>query len=84
MVRPLRKEFAGALYHIASRGNGRDTIFLDEEDWELWLDVLGHVCERFNWIFHAYCQMGNHYRLLTETPDSNLSKGMRQLNGVYT
>ncbi len=84
MARPLRIEFAGALYHVTSRGDGRDVIFLDNEDRELWLDVLGHVCKRFNWGVHAYCQMGNHYHLLTETPDSNLSKGMRQLNGVYT
>ncbi|MGA7980210.1 MAG: transposase, partial [Chromatiaceae bacterium] len=42
------------------------------------------VCERFNWVVHAYCQMGNHYHLLVETPDGNLAKGMRQLNGVYT
>ncbi|MCP4428568.1 MAG: addiction module toxin RelE, partial [Chloroflexi bacterium] len=77
-------EFAGALYHVTSRGDGRDDIFLCNEDRKLWLDVLGHVCERFNWVVHAYCQMGNHYHLVTETPDGNLSKGMRQLNGVYT
>ena len=84
MARPLRIEFAGALYHVTSRGDGRDDIFLDEEDRELWLDVLKTVCERFNWVVHAYCQMGNHYHILIETPDGNLSKGMRQLNGVYT
>jgi REP element-mobilizing transposase RayT len=44
--------------------------------------MLGHVCERFQWVVHAYCQMGNH--LLVETPDGNLATGMRQLNGVYT
>ncbi len=61
MARPLRIEFAGALYHVTSRGDGRDDIFLDEEDRELWLDVLETVCERFNWVVHVYCQMGNHY-----------------------
>ncbi len=84
MARPLRIEFAGALYHVTSRGDGRDDIFLADEDRTLWLDVLGHVCERFNWVVHAYCQMGKHYHILIETPDGNLSKGMRQLNGVYT
>ena len=59
MARPLRIEFAGALYHVTSRGDGRDDIFLDDEDRELWLDVLGHGCERFNRVVHAYCQMGN-------------------------
>ncbi len=84
MARPLRIEFAGALYHVTSHGDGRDDIFLCNEDRKLWLNVLGHVCERFNWIVHAYCQIGNYYHLVTETPDGNLSKGMRQLNGVYT
>jgi REP element-mobilizing transposase RayT len=57
---------------------------LNDNDRELWLEVLEQVCKRFNWIVHAYCQMGNHWHLLVETPDGNLSKGMRQLNGVYT
>jgi len=84
MARPLRIEFAGALYHVTSRGNERDDIFLDDDNRALWLEVLERACERFNWLVHAYCQMGNHWHLLVETPDGNLSKGMRQLNGVYT
>ena len=84
MSRPLRIEFAGALYHVTSRGDGQEDIYLDDADRELFLDVLGEVSERFNWTPHAYCLMGNHYHLLLETPDGNLSKGMRQLNGVYT
>ncbi|MDD5058142.1 MAG: transposase [Sideroxydans sp.] len=84
MSRPLRIEFAGALYHVTSRGDGREDIFLDDSDRELFLEVLGEVSERFNWTPHAYCLMGNHYHLLLETPDGNLAKGMRQLNGVYT
>ncbi len=84
MARPLRVEFAGALYHVTSRGEGCDDIFLDEEDRELWLDVLGHVRERFNWFVHAFRQMGNYYHILIETPYGNLSRGMRHLNGVYT
>ena len=73
MARPLRIEFAGALYHITSRGDGQDEIFLGGEDRGLWLNILGHICERFNWVVHAYCQMGNHYHILIETPDGNLS-----------
>jgi putative transposase len=84
MARPLRIEFAGALYHVTSRGDGREDIYTGENDRKLWLEILGQVCERFNWTIHAYCQMGNHYHLLVETPDGNLAKGMRQLNGVYT
>lgn len=84
MARPLRIEFAGALYHITSRGDRREDIFLGDFDREEWLGVLGNVCSRFNWVVHAYCQMSNHYHLLVETVDGNLSRGMRQLNGHYT
>jgi REP element-mobilizing transposase RayT len=84
MSRPLRLEFPSALYHVTSRGNGRKNIYLEESDFELFLDVLNSVCTQFNWVIHAYCLMNNHYHLLIETPDANLSKGMRQLNGVFT
>ncbi len=84
MVRPLRIEFAGALYHVTSRGDRREDIYLDDEDRQRFLEVLEAVCERFNWEVHAYCLMSNHYHLLVETLDGNLSRGMRQLNGVYT
>jgi REP element-mobilizing transposase RayT len=84
MARPLRIEFAGALYHVTSRGDGREPIYLMDTDRDVWLEILGQVCERFCWVVHAYCQMGNHYHLLVETPDGNLATGMRQLNGVYT
>jgi putative transposase len=84
MARPLRIEFAGALYHVTSRGDGREDIYAGGDNRKVWLEVLGQVCDRFNWAIHAYCQMGNHYHLLVETPDGNLAKGMRQFNGVYT
>ena len=84
MARPLRIEFPGALYHVTSRGNARAKVFTDEPDYRMFLDILGFVVKRFNWICHAYCLMGNHYHLLVETPDANLSRGMRQLNGIYT
>jgi putative transposase len=84
MARPLRIEFDGAFYHVTSRGNDRKAIYKDDNDRELFLDTLAQVRERFHWICHAYCLMNNHYHLVIETPDGNLSKGMRQLNGVYT
>jgi REP element-mobilizing transposase RayT len=84
MARPLRLEYAGALYHVTSRGDGREAIFLGDGDRRVFLDVLAGVWDRFNWLVHAYCLMTNHYHLLVETPEANLSKGMRQLNGVYT
>ncbi|MCF7980719.1 MAG: transposase [Pseudomonadales bacterium] len=84
MARPLRLEFAGALYHVTSRGDRREDIYDDDIDRKTFLSILADVCESYNWVCHAYCLMGNHYHLLIETPDANLSKGMRQLNGVYT
>jgi REP-associated tyrosine transposase len=84
MARPLRIEYPGALYHLTSRGNGRAAIFLDDSDRQVFLSILGDLVERYNWICHGYCLMGNHYHLLIETPDGNLSEGMRQLNGIYT
>lgn len=84
MARPLRLEFAGALYHITSRGNERKAIYWEDDDFSGFLTLLGQVCQQFNWVVHAYCLMSNHYHLLLETPDANLSKGMRQLNGMYT
>ncbi len=84
MARPLRMEYPNAVYHVTSRGNDRNKIFLSDQDREHFLSVLGAVVKRFHWLCHAHCLMDNHYHLLIETPDANLSRGMRQLNGVYT
>ena len=84
MTRPLRIEYEGAVYHVTSRGNAKQDIYVDNEDRNAFLEVLGDVVERFKWICHAYCLMPTHFYLLLETPDANLSRGMRHLNGVYT
>ena len=84
MSRPLRIEFAGALYHITARGNERRAIYRGEEDNTRFLDILSTCCDRFHWLCHAYCLMGNHYHLLLETQLPNLSTGMRHLNGEYS
>lgn len=84
MSRPLRVEFPGAVYHVTSRGNARKKIFLNDGDRETFIVTLAWVVGRFGWICHAYCLMDNHFHLLIETPQPNLSSGMRQLNGVYT
>ena len=84
MARPLRIEFRGALYHVTARGNARSDIFRDDADRRLFLSVLDRVVSRFQLRLYAYCLMDNHYHLLLETPEANLSKAMRQLNGVYT
>jgi putative transposase len=84
MARPLRIELAGGLYHVTARGDHREAIFRDDDDRMAWLAVFAEVCTRFHWRCHAYCQMTDHYHLVVETPEGNLSKGMRQLNGVFT
>lgn len=83
MTRPLRIEFPGALYHVTARGDRSELIFLDELDRLAWLCIIERVCMRFNFVVHAFCQMGNHYHLLVETVDGNLGQGMRQVNSVY-
>jgi putative transposase len=84
MARPLRLEFAGALYHVTSRGNRQEDIYEDDNDRSAFISVFADVTASHNWRCHAYCLMNNHYHLLIETPEANLSRGMRQLNGVYT
>ena len=83
MARPLRLEFPGAMYHVMARGNARQPIFLLEEDYHRFLENIGHVARRYDWRLWAYCLMGNHYHLVVETRRATLSRGMRQINGVY-
>jgi putative transposase len=73
----LRIEYDGAVYHVTSRGNARKAVYRDDEDRELFLDVLYRANRKFNWICHAYCLMNNHYHLVIETPDGNLCCGRR-------
>lgn len=83
MARQLRIEYPGAVYHVYARGNGRQAIYLDDEDRSSFLLILSDVTDQFNWLCHADCLMGNHYHLEIETPDANLSAGMRILNFRY-
>jgi len=83
MVRPLRLEYPNAVYHVVSRGNGDQKIFEGSEDKDKFLCIASSVFERFSWLSYAYSLMDNHYHLVIETPKPNLSKGMRQLNGIW-
>jgi REP element-mobilizing transposase RayT len=74
----MRIEFPGAVYHITSRGNERKKIFINDRDREIFLSDLQQVIDRFHWLCHAYVLMDNHYHLLIETAEANLSRGMRQ------
>ena len=84
MSRPIRIEFPDALYHVTARGDRREVIFEDDQDRQTFLLILEKTVTQFNWLCYAWCLMDNHYHLLIQTPDGNLSKGMRQLNGVTT
>jgi REP element-mobilizing transposase RayT len=84
MSRPLRVEFAGAIYHVTSRGDRREPIYQDDTDRLAHLDVLAHAMDRFDSEVLAYCMMGNHYHLVLHTRQPNLSRLMRHVNGVYT
>jgi REP element-mobilizing transposase RayT len=84
MSRPLRIEFPGAIYHVTSRGDRREPIFDDDQDRAAFLDVVGTALDRFDACALAYCLMGNHYHLILHTRSANLSRLMRQINGVYT
>lgn len=83
MPRRRRQLYEGAIYHVGSRGNHRESIYLDDADRLVFLAMLEESWRRYEFRFHAYCLMGNHYHLLVETPRANLDAGMRWLNGIY-
>jgi REP element-mobilizing transposase RayT len=83
MARPLRLEFNDALYHVTSRGNERRPIFRTIRDRQTFLLFLGMAAERFCWSVTAWVLMTNHFHLVLQTPEPNLSKGMQWLNSAY-
>jgi putative transposase len=84
MARQLRIEFPGAIYHVTSRGDRREPIFVDDFDRRTLLEVVQQGMARFNAAAFAYCLMDNHYHFVLHTREANLSKLMRHINGVYT
>ncbi len=84
MARPLRIEFPGAIYHVTSRGDRREPIFIDDHDRINFIALLALALERADASVLAYCLMGNHYHLVLQTRRANLSMLMRHVNGVYT
>ena len=83
MARPLRVEYPGAFYHVIDRGNYQEDIYLNERDKEKFIEYLEKAAERFSIIIHSYCLMSNHYHLLIETPEPNLSVTMQWINVSY-
>jgi len=84
MSRPLRIQYPNAWYHVMNRGRRYEDIFADAEDYQIFVDLLKETSEMWNIRIAAYCLMPNHYHLLVQTPDANISRAMRHLNGVYT
>jgi len=84
MARPLRIEYEGAFYHVTARGNERKKIFLSKRDHEKFLQYLDEARDKYRFILHAYVMMGNHYHLIIETPEGNLSRIMHYINSSYT
>jgi len=84
MARPPRIEYEDAFYHVTSRGNARNRIFLDDFDREMFLDIVRAAYKRFGFIIHAFVLMDNHYHFLLQTPQPNLSASMHDINGIYT
>ncbi len=84
MARPYRLQAENCFYHITSRGDDRKKIFLNERDYKKFLEYLKTAKEMFQFHLCAYCLMGNHYHLLIETTQSNLSKIMQYINTSYT
>ena len=83
MPRPPRVQFPGAIYHVTSRGVRKTDIFNDARDRLRFQQILREVVQRLDWRCHSYCLMSNHFHLLVETPQPNISRGMQRLNGVY-
>ncbi len=84
MARQLRVQYAGAIYHVMSRGDRRESIFEDDQDRIRFLETLAQVCQKTGWQVHAWCLMDNHFHLVVETPQPNLVAGMKWFLGTYT
>ena len=83
MARPLRIEFPGAIYHVMSRGNARQTVFRDDSDYQRLIKGLETVVGRLQWDLLCFVLMPNHFHLLVRTPRPNLSRGMQHLTSGY-
>lgn len=83
MARPLRIEYPGAYYHVMNRGNAGENIFSGSRDKEKFLEYVAKAVEQFAVVIHTYCLMSNHYHLLIETPEANLSSAIQWLNVSY-
>lgn len=84
MARPLRIEYPDAFYHVCNVGLDKQKIFPSPKYYEAFLAGLEETCFRLNVQVHAYCLQKDQYHLLIKTPEANLSRFMRQVDGLYT
>ncbi len=84
MSRPLRIEYPGAWYHVMNRGRRAEDIFIRKRDYDNFIELLKETADMWNIRISAYCLLPNHYHILVRTPEGNISRAMRHLNGVYT
>jgi len=84
MARPLRIEYAGAIYHILNRGDRREPIACDDQDRTRFVETLAETCDKTHWQVMAVCLLSNHFHLVIETPQPNLIAGMKWFLGTYT
>ena len=83
MARPSRQQVAGGVYHLTTRSNRSQPLYVDARDRVGFLRVLASVSRQFGWLVRLYCLMDNHYHLVVETPKPDLSAAMHRLNSAY-
>jgi putative transposase len=84
MVRPIRIQYPGAVYHVMARGSRGQGVFGDDQDRKVFLETLGGVCQKTGWRLQAHVLRGSHDHLVPETPEPSLVAGMEWLQGTYT
>jgi REP-associated tyrosine transposase len=84
MSRPIRIAYPGAWYHVMNRGRRAEDIYLDKKDDNAFVERLKETSQAWNIRMAAYCLMPNHYHMLVHTPEGNISRAMRPINGIYT
>lgn len=84
MARPIRIERAGGWYHLTARGNEQRAIYRDNRDRQHFCELLADMVAQFNLVLHAFVLMDNHYHLLVELREVNLSRAMQWLNVSYS
>ena len=84
MARPLRIEYPDAVYHVSNYSLDNKRVFPSDRYYDQFLSGVAEACARLNVEVHAYCLLRNQYHLIVKTPEGNLSRFMRQVDGLYT